>query len=96
MALDSSLSCTAVDNTFGPWARECRGGFDFTLLFEDAILSITPLALLLAIAPFRIFFLWRKKTKVSRSVLLPVKLVGFSLYPQPLSTIFMKLTFDFS
>ncbi|KAF2742355.1 P-loop containing nucleoside triphosphate hydrolase protein [Sporormia fimetaria CBS 119925] len=75
MSSDSQSSCVAVDNTFGPYAGRCRGGFDFTLLFEDAILSIAPLALILCIAPFRIFYLWRKKTKVSGSVLLLVKLL---------------------
>ncbi|KAF2276608.1 uncharacterized protein EI97DRAFT_377023 [Westerdykella ornata] len=74
----SGSTCVAVDNTFGPYAGPCRGGFDFTLLFEDTFLSIAPLALLLCIAPFRILFLWRKKTKVSRSLLLPAKLLAWT------------------
>ncbi|KAF2873543.1 P-loop containing nucleoside triphosphate hydrolase protein [Massariosphaeria phaeospora] len=79
MASDSSQFCASVDNSFGPYAGErCRGGFDFTLLFEESILSIAPLALLLCIAPFRIFYLWRKQTKVSRSLLLPSKLIAWS------------------
>jgi ATP-binding cassette subfamily C (CFTR/MRP) protein 1 len=77
MASNPAMSCTLVDNTFGPWAGEhCRGGFDFTLLFEEAILSVTPLVLILCVAPFRIFYLWRKQTKVSKSLLLPAKLVS--------------------
>jgi ATP-binding cassette, subfamily C (CFTR/MRP), member 1 len=80
MALSSGSVCNAIDDNFGPYAGEhCRGGFDFTLLFEDALLSIAPLALLLCIAPFRIIYLWRKQTKVSRSLILPVKLVSLSL-----------------
>jgi ATP-binding cassette subfamily C (CFTR/MRP) protein 1 len=69
-------SCASRDNTIGPYAGEhCRGGFDFTLLFEDAFLSITPLALVLCIAPFRIIYLLRKERKVSISLLLAAKLV---------------------
>jgi len=76
MASDAGQHC-AVDNSFGPYAGEhCRGGFDFTLLFEDAILSIIPIALVLCVAPNRIGYLWRKKTKVSKSLLLPAKLVS--------------------
>jgi len=79
MASNLAMSCALVDNTFGPWAGEhCRGGFDFTFLFEEAILSLTPLVLLLCYVPFRIFYLWRKQTMVSKSFLLPVKLVSQS------------------
>lgn len=68
-------TCKSIDDSFGPYAGQCRGGFDFTLLFEDAIFSIGPIAILLLITPFRIFHLWRKPTNVSRSLLLYVKLV---------------------
>ncbi|KAF2731990.1 ABC multidrug transporter-like protein [Polyplosphaeria fusca] len=75
MASFTDNNCASVDNSFGPYAGEhCRGGFDFTFLFEDAFLSITPLALLLLIAPFRIVFLWRKRTKTCKSLLLTTKL----------------------
>ncbi|ORY11757.1 hypothetical protein BCR34DRAFT_455438, partial [Clohesyomyces aquaticus] len=80
MAPNSTDVCAAVDNSFGPYAGEsCRGGFDFTLFFEDTILSILPLALILCILPFRVFYLWKKTTKVSRSLLLPTKLLTWSL-----------------
>ena len=76
MASKTAMSCASVDNTFGPWAgRDCRGGFDFTLLFEETILSITPLSILICIAPFRIFYLWKKRTKVSKSLLQVAKFV---------------------
>ncbi|KAF2707684.1 hypothetical protein K504DRAFT_483031 [Pleomassaria siparia CBS 279.74] len=79
MASNATMSCLSVDNTLGPWAGEkCRGGFDFTLLFEESVLSIAPLALLLCIAPFRVIRLWGKQTKVSRSLLLSSKLVTWS------------------
>ena len=76
MASPSSQSCAVVDDTFGPWAGpDCRGGFDFTLLFIEIFLSILPLALILSIAPFRIVFLWWKQTKIVRSSFLYTKLV---------------------
>lgn len=70
------LSCTLVDESFGPYAGHCRGGFDFTLLFEESILSILPLVLLLGIIPLRIVYLVRRSVKVERGILLPLKLVS--------------------
>lgn len=80
MASNATEACFAVDATFGPWAGpDCRGGFDFTLLFQETILSILPLSLLLAVAPFRIFFLWRKRIKVHKTPLLLAKLISWGL-----------------
>jgi ATP-binding cassette subfamily C (CFTR/MRP) protein 1 len=77
MATTTALKCASIDDTFGPWAGPgCRGSFDFTLRFEELFLSILPLALILAVATFRIFYLWRKQNKVRRSKLLYWKLVG--------------------
>ncbi|PYI17875.1 multidrug resistance protein MDR [Aspergillus violaceofuscus CBS 115571] len=45
---------TCGDNEFGPQAGHgCRGGFDFTLLFEECFFSIAPSVLLLLILPVR-------------------------------------------
>ena len=68
-------SCDVVDITFGPWAGDCWGGFDFTLLFEETVLSILPLAATLLVIPFRVFYLLRREVKVDRSALLALKLV---------------------
>ena len=75
-AMARPASCKQVDDTFGPYAGNCRGGFDFTLLFEDSILSILPLALLLLVAPFRISYLFRRAIKVDPSSWLASKLVS--------------------
>lgn len=41
MADPVSQSPACPDGSFGPWAGStCRGGFDLTLLFEEAILAI--------------------------------------------------------
>ena len=70
------VSCKQIDATFGPYAGDCRGGFDFTLLFEESILSILPLGLLLIIVPFRVSYLFRRTIKVDPSSWLASKLVG--------------------
>ncbi|KAH8712254.1 hypothetical protein GQ44DRAFT_689190 [Phaeosphaeriaceae sp. PMI808] len=76
MASNRVQYCAANDQTFGPWAGpECRGSFDFTLLFEEIILTLLPLALIISATPFRIYFLWKKERKVERSTLLFTKLV---------------------
>lgn len=70
-------SCAAVDNTFGPHAKDCRGGFDLTLLFEESILSVPAIALLLIAVPCRIVYLLHKGTvKVEKNFLLYCKAVS--------------------
>ncbi|EED17878.1 ATP-dependent bile acid permease, putative [Talaromyces stipitatus ATCC 10500] len=56
-----SNSSPGVDNVFGPAVGTgYRDGFDFTLLFEQSILSIPPATILLIIPPLRIRYLLRK------------------------------------
>ena len=69
-------SCADIDNTFGPYAGNCRGGFDFTLLFEESILTLLPVAIFLIAAPARIYYLLGKQSKVIGSSLLILKLVS--------------------
>lgn len=58
------------DNTFGPVINHgCRAAFDFTLLFEQAILSVAPSALFLLLAPCNYVFLLRSPRKVQPSFL---------------------------
>jgi ATP-binding cassette subfamily C (CFTR/MRP) protein 1 len=78
MASLSPISCSKIDDTIGPHAATCRGGFDFTLLFEESILSILPLSLMLIILPIRLRYLLKRQIKVSWSPLLPLKLVGIN------------------
>lgn len=72
----AAASCRRIDNTMHVWAGSCRGGFDFTLLFEEAILQILPIALILMLVPFRIIQLSHKRRKVVGSWLLLLKLVS--------------------
>jgi ATP-binding cassette subfamily C (CFTR/MRP) protein 1 len=60
-------------NSFGPAQPDA---FDFTLLFEDTLLSILPSAVLLLVLPFRLLSLLGKPRKVSRSFLYENKLVS--------------------
>ncbi|KAH7237781.1 P-loop containing nucleoside triphosphate hydrolase protein [Fusarium redolens] len=60
-----SSSC---DDSFGPHAGDCRGGFDFTLLFEESILTLPITALVLLAAPCRVVYLLQKN-KISFLVL---------------------------
>lgn len=72
----ATASCRQIDNTMRVWAGSCRGGFDFTLLFEETILQILPIALILILVPFRIIQLSNKRRKVVDSWLLLLKLVS--------------------
>ncbi|RDW58810.1 hypothetical protein BP6252_13286 [Coleophoma cylindrospora] len=64
-----------LDNTFGPVINHgCRAAFDFTLLFEQTILSSAPSALFLLIAPFNYLWLGRGAKKVRQSFLYQLKL----------------------
>lgn len=78
MALQTLLSCPdGIDDTFGPWAGPgCRGGFDFTLFFEDSILTIPLYCLFLIALPVRVYQLARANVKVVPSLHKTTKLVS--------------------
>ena len=70
-------SCVAIDDSFGPHAKDCRGGFDLTLLFEETILSVLIISLLLIAVPCRIIYLLRKDSvKVEKNLWLYWKVVS--------------------
>lgn len=50
--MNDSYSCN--DDSFGPGVIGCNREFDFTLSFEESILSIAPSAILLLLGPIRI------------------------------------------
>jgi ATP-binding cassette subfamily C (CFTR/MRP) protein 1 len=73
-------SVTIDDNSFGPFIEfPGRVTFDFTLLFEETILSILPSALFLLLIPSRILRLWKTPRKVTGSYLQTVKIVSFQI-----------------
>jgi hypothetical protein len=70
-----------ADDTFGPVVSHCRGGFDFTLLFEQAILSILPSVLVLAASVYRLLGLRRQSIKTitkSRAPWITAKQVNYA------------------
>ncbi|KAF7117581.1 hypothetical protein CNMCM5793_006633 [Aspergillus hiratsukae] len=73
----SPLSCQQVDNTLHVPALSCRGGFDFSLLFEESILGILPLGIILIITPFRLYHLFRRQAKVVASWFLWAKITAW-------------------
>lgn len=74
-----AVNSTAFDNTFGPFLNITgKETFDFTLLFEETILSIGPSALLLLLIPPRILRLWKTPRKVTGSYLQTTKIVRLS------------------
>lgn len=73
------VDCNAIDNSWGPWARTCRGGLDFTLLFEEAIFIFVPTGLLLLATPFHVSWLRGKTKTTGKGMLLPTKQVRTSV-----------------
>ncbi|KAK8101492.1 hypothetical protein PG999_011866 [Apiospora kogelbergensis] len=72
----SALSCPpAVDDAFGPAVPECARTFDFTLLFEETILSILPSAVFLILGAIRIATLFTRKSRVGGVILRSIKLL---------------------
>lgn len=67
--------CTEIDNTVQLYAQECRGGFDFPLLFEESILVLLPIALAVLIAAARFASLWKSPVTTGSKWLVGLKAV---------------------
>ncbi|KAF3384453.1 Metal resistance protein YCF1 [Penicillium rolfsii] len=82
MATSSSSrpSCRDLDNTMRVDAGSCRGGFDFSLLFEETVLSLLPIALISLLVPLRLWQLSQKRRKVVGSWLLPIKIAAWLFF----------------
>ncbi|OBS28224.1 hypothetical protein FPOA_02165 [Fusarium poae] len=65
------------ENNFGPHRV---GVFDFTILFEQSILSLLPTALFLLLVPFRLFILRNNEKAVVLGTLLWLKLATATCY----------------
>ncbi|PYH88676.1 putative ABC multidrug transporter [Aspergillus ellipticus CBS 707.79] len=60
-------SCQWADNSLHIPPPSCRSGFDFSLLFEELILGILPLGIVLGLAPFQLRHLVGRPRKVVAS-----------------------------
>ena len=77
----ASFCSPSADKTFGPAVSEnCRGGFDFTLLFEQSILSLAPSLLLFVCALGRILHLSQATVKILPSYVQLIKLSTILVY----------------
>lgn len=73
------LNCpVSVQDEFGPIVKGCGSDFDFTLLFEESILFISPLCLASVLATLEIARRYDRQTLFRGGVLLPLKLVRSS------------------
>lgn len=72
-ATNKTAADLANDNSFGP---QLGSKFDFTLLFEHAILTLVPTVLLIAACPFYVCFKRNDKIQVKRGKLFWGKVVS--------------------
>lgn len=63
----ASSACNfTLDNTFGPAVNTCRRKFDFTLYFEQLILTTIPATIFLAIFLPRLWYLHYQERKITK------------------------------
>jgi ATP-binding cassette subfamily C (CFTR/MRP) protein 1 len=82
MAGVSKACSIAADDQFGPQVDTCLRKFDFTLLFEETILTILPMAIVLFATACRVVVLSMRGRKTQLDILSALKLVraSFSEY----------------
>lgn len=80
-AMSHHPGCPGLETTFGPVVPStCRGGFDFTLLFEHIFFALLPAVVLLVAAAVRLWKLRHAQTVTSGALCLQLtKQVGFFL-----------------
>ena len=88
------ISSNSSDSLFGPAYHGPLRRFDFTLLFEDTILTIVPATLFLVAASARAIWLTNKPNKVATSLSRLTKLVRPSPEDEPGVAIRSRVTID--
>ncbi|GAW18308.1 hypothetical protein ANO14919_077830 [Xylariales sp. No.14919] len=79
--MDSTKIILCGDESLGPAiGKDCRGGFDFTVQFEELVLAILPTAIFLLLAPFRALALLRRRIIARRNSIYVAKLVTIAAY----------------
>jgi hypothetical protein len=63
----SVIPCSS-DTSFGPAVEGFNRNFDFTVTFEESILSIVPSVLLILVAPVRILLLKDQRRRVGEGL----------------------------
>ncbi|KLP15161.1 Uncharacterized protein LW94_1611 [Fusarium fujikuroi] len=67
----------SADNSFGP---QRAGIFDFTILFEQSILSLLPTGLFILLVPLRLYVLWSNERATKSKPLLWAKMIMIAIY----------------
>ncbi|KAF5617327.1 major facilitator family transporter [Fusarium sp. NRRL 25303] len=67
----------SADNSFGP---QRAGVFDFTILFEQSILSLLPTGLFILLVPLRLYVLWSNERATKSKPLLWAKMTMIAIY----------------
>ncbi|KAI1272257.1 P-loop containing nucleoside triphosphate hydrolase protein [Xylaria sp. FL0933] len=79
--MDSAKIVLCGDGSLGPVVESsCRGGFDFTVQFEELVLAILPAAIFLLLSPFRALALLRRRITARRNKLYVAKLGTIAAY----------------
>ncbi|KAH8821942.1 ABC transporter-like protein [Xylogone sp. PMI_703] len=76
--MSASSSCN--DGSFGPTVRNCDRNFDFTLTFEESILSIAPSLIFIFLVPIRISQLKNKPNCVGGEKFFSAKLIAIAVF----------------
>lgn len=67
-------NCTA-DDGFGPFvSQDCRGGFDFTLLFEQSVTALLPANIFILAGSARAAYLVGRQTCTPKN---PIRIAKF-------------------
>ena len=74
--MNPAASCQN-DSTFGPAVIGCRGNFDFTLLFEQVVLSIVPAGLFILLSIWRLTVITSCPTLIGGPQFRAAKLVRY-------------------
>ncbi|RFN51788.1 ABC transporter, transmembrane domain, type 1 [Fusarium flagelliforme] len=77
--MDEACRTTTI-RSFGPLAAGCNGVFDFTLLFEETILGLLPMLLVLLLGSFRLLALRRREKLLPRNLHFYLKTVSWALH----------------
>ncbi|CVK96796.1 related to multidrug resistance-associated protein [Fusarium mangiferae] len=67
----------SAENSFGP---QRAGVFDFTILFEQSILSLLPTGLFILLVPVRLSVLWNNERATKSKPLLWAKMIMIAIY----------------
>lgn len=69
----------SADQAFGPAIRGCRSQFDFTLLFEETILTLLPCIVFILLVFFRAIALLREAPVTKTDWAVTAKTVSFKV-----------------